>query len=112
MWNKLTSTFVVLFVAQIVGAQTSGDSLRTFLTSCAYGTAGGAVVGLVSLAFNEDPKGNAMNIAKGASLGLYAGIGWGLYRVYGPGDRGSQEMSWIIAPTDSGAQFLFTKSFF
>jgi len=40
-----------------------------------YGTAGGALLGLASLAFD----GKGRNIARGASLGLYAGIIFGAY---------------------------------
>ena len=40
-----------------------------------YGTAGGALLGLASLAFD----GSGRNIARGASLGLYAGLIFGGY---------------------------------
>ena len=42
-----------------------------------YGTAGGALLGLATLAFD----GEGRNIAKGASLGLYAGLIFGAYVV-------------------------------
>lgn len=45
----------------------------------AYGTAAGALIGVASLAFTEDPGSKLNNIARGASLGLYAGMGLGLY---------------------------------
>lgn len=44
-----------------------------------YGTATGALLGMASLAFVGDPAGSMGNIARGASLGLYAGIGIGFY---------------------------------
>jgi len=53
--------------------------MRTFLVACGYGTAIGAAVGAASLAFTDDPGSKLNNIAKGASLGLYTGIGVGLY---------------------------------
>lgn len=59
------------------------DNMTIFLKSCAYGTAAGAVLGLASLAVSENPDGKMSNVARGASLGLYAGIGFGLYTIYG-----------------------------
>ncbi len=43
-------------------------------------------MGVASLAFSDDPGSKMNNIARGASLGLYAGIGFGLYVVYGNPD--------------------------
>jgi hypothetical protein len=68
---------------------TAVDNMTIFLKSCAYGTAAGALVGLASLAINENPGGKMNNIARGASLGLYAGIGFGLYSIYGKKDSSS-----------------------
>ncbi len=59
------------------------DNMTIFLKSCAYGTAAGAVLGLASLAISENPDGKMSNVARGASLGLYAGIGFGFYTIYG-----------------------------
>lgn len=53
--------------------------MTDFLKSCAYGTLGGAVLGLASLAISENPSGKMSNVGRGASLGLYAGIGYGFY---------------------------------
>lgn len=47
--------------------------------SCAYGTAGGALLGLAGLVFTEDPSSKFNMVARGASLGLYFGIGLGFY---------------------------------
>lgn len=68
---------------QLFSSVAKAAELRDFLMSCAYGTAAGALVGLATLAFSEDPSKNFSNVAKGASLGLYAGIGMGLYMIYG-----------------------------
>lgn len=62
----------------------SNEKLKVFLLSCAYGTAAGALLGVASLAFSEDPGAKLNQIARGASYGLYAGIGLGLYFNYGP----------------------------
>jgi hypothetical protein len=47
--------------------------LRVIGTVALYGTAGGSLLGLATLAF----EGGGRNIAKGASLGLYAGLIFG-----------------------------------
>ena len=53
--------------------------LSVFLRSCAYGTAAGALLGLGIVAVSENPGERMNTIARGASLGLYAGIGFGFY---------------------------------
>lgn len=68
---------VLLFQAQVVMAQ----DLKAFLKSCAWGTLAGAGAGVVSLAFTDKPSDSWNNVAKGASLGLYAGIAYGLYQI-------------------------------
>jgi hypothetical protein len=55
---------------------------REFLTSCTYGVLAGTLVGAASLAFVAKPGDNLNHVARGASLGLYAGIILGLYVVY------------------------------
>lgn len=68
---------VILLQTQSVFAQ----DLKAFLKSCAWGALGGATVGVVSLAFTDKPSESWGNVAKGASLGLYAGIGYGIYKM-------------------------------
>jgi hypothetical protein len=71
--------FCTLFIASILSGQSShADSVKDFLVACGYGTAAGAALGLASVAFSENPSDNSMNIARGASLGLYGGIIYGL----------------------------------
>ena len=55
------------------------EKISRFLNTCLYGAATGALLGIASLAFVSDPAGSMNNIARGASLGLYAGIGVGFY---------------------------------
>ncbi|MCB0385592.1 MAG: hypothetical protein KDD43_09375, partial [Bdellovibrionales bacterium] len=47
-----------------------------------YGVLAGALVGTATLAFEDKPGDNLQNVARGASIGLYAGILLGLYVVY------------------------------
>ena len=48
---------------------------KAFLTIAGYGTAGGALLGLASMAFGNSSR----SVAQGASLGLYAGLIFGSY---------------------------------
>jgi hypothetical protein len=50
--------------------------------SCTYGVMAGTLVGVASLAFTTQPSENLNRVARGASIGLYAGILLGLYVVY------------------------------
>lgn len=72
-----------ILVLALVLSSASGraETMKNFLLSCAYGTAAGAVVGLASVALSDKPSDNSMNIARGASLGLYAGIGFGIFEM-------------------------------
>lgn len=58
-----------------------GQKLKSFLSACGMGVGAGAALGVASLAFVSDPGSNIQNVAKGASLGLYAGILWGYYNI-------------------------------
>lgn len=58
------------------------DSAHLFLTSCTYGVLAGTLVGAASLAFTSNPGQSLQDVARGASLGLYAGILLGLYVIY------------------------------
>ncbi len=55
---------------------------KEFIMSCTYGVLAGTLVGAATLAFTKNPGDNLQNVARGASLGLYAGIGLGYYTVY------------------------------
>ncbi len=65
----------------------SGNSGREFIMSCTYGVLAGTIVGAAMLAFTDKPGDNLNRVARGASLGLYAGIALGLYVVYGVPDE-------------------------
>lgn len=65
--------------------------MREMIMSCAYGVLAGTLVGAATLAFTERPGDNLRNIARGASLGLYAGILLGLYVVYVVPSDGADE---------------------
>lgn len=70
-----------LFLVLVLFFSQNGISveLKQFLKSCGYGTLAGAGLGFASLVFEKKPNDSYGNIARGASLGLYAGIGYGLF---------------------------------
>lgn len=62
-------------------AQEEGSKQKTreFLMACTYGILTGTLIGAASLAFTDSPGDNLHRVARGASLGLYAGIALGYY---------------------------------
>jgi hypothetical protein len=81
--------------------------------SCSYGVLAGTLVGAATLAFTNKPGDNINKVARGASLGLYAGMILGAYvaygipedvpeeepAAYGVGHRGPRELpSLLLAP--------------
>lgn len=60
----------------------AANEMREFLMACTYGVLAGTLVGASTLAFETKPGENLSAVARGASLGLYAGIALGLYVVY------------------------------
>jgi hypothetical protein len=80
--KKLFPIFLFLFAFQ-----SQANSKKEFITSCTYGVLAGTLVGAASLAFTTQPGENLQQVARGASLGLYAGIALGFYVVsLTPGD--------------------------
>jgi len=55
---------------------------KEFIMSCTYGVLAGTLVGAASLAFSNKPGESLQNVARGASIGLYVGIGLGYYTAY------------------------------
>ena len=91
--KKIFLILCLVFFQSPVQAQ----SLRTFVKNCAWGTLLGAGAGVVSLAFTDKPNDSWSNVAKGASLGLYVGIGYGLYDMNREPEK-YQQPDFAIAP--------------
>lgn len=73
----------ISLVLLLVFTQSSfSQDLKQFLRSCGYGTLAGAGLGLASLVFEKKPNESYGNIARGASLGLYGGIAYGLFSMH------------------------------
>jgi hypothetical protein len=97
-FNKITSCFIIagfVFLSQPAKA----DGGHEFLMSVTYGTLAGTLLGVASLAFAGKPSDNLQNVARGASLGLYAGILLGVYVVYAVPDE-NEELNKILPPED------------
>src|SRR6266404_3452918 len=76
---------VLIFASSLASAQAPPppeNQTREFVMSCTYGVMAGTLVGAASLAFTSQPSENLGRVARGASIGLYAGIALGLYVVY------------------------------
>ncbi len=78
--KKIISSFLICFIILSVGRPQEASAeippkAKAFLVITGYGAGGGALLGVASLAFGSSTKA----IAKGASLGLYAGILFGAY---------------------------------
>jgi hypothetical protein len=104
--KTLTRALLVLtLISSMAIPQTvRAEPMHEFIMSCAYGVLAGTLVGAASLAFTEKPGDNLNNIARGASLGLYAGIVLGLYVVYGVS---SEEEQAVDRQTGGGASYHY-----
>lgn len=82
---RFLSGFLTIFITGIVfvspyQAKALG---KEFVTSATYGVIAGTIVGAATLAFTQNPGDKLNRIARGASIGLYAGILLGFYVTYG-----------------------------
>ena len=82
--------------------------MREFILSCSYGVLAGTLVGAATLAFSDKPGDNLNKVARGASIGLYAGILLGAYVVYGvPGGASDEDDDEPVAfTTPSGTRIV------
>lgn len=72
--------------------------LGRFLKNCAWGTVIGAGAGVVSLAFENRPSDHTINIARGASLGLYGGIAYGFAEMNNADKKPMPEEAYGLVP--------------
>ena len=71
----IKTTIILIFSLFSIQSFAMDPKLKILAESAGYGTVAGALLGTATLAFD----GEGRNIAKGASLGLYAGIIFGGY---------------------------------
>lgn len=85
--RSLVASIVMAALTLVAPQRAKADPMREFIMSCSYGVLAGTLVGAATLAFSDKPGDNLNKVARGASIGLYAGILLGLYVVYGvPGE--------------------------
>ena len=68
---------ILLLFSSTNTSQAVNPKTSTIIFNSIYGTVGGALLGVASLAFG----GRGKYVAKGASIGLYAGLAFGVYVV-------------------------------
>ena len=93
--------FTILLSFQLARA----EEIKDFLVACGYGTLIGAGVGVVTLAFEKNPGEHTNNIARGASLGLYGGIGYSLYQMNQP--KKMQDVLVYLDTQNVGVNYFF-----
>ncbi len=71
----LVTTVLLSFIRPQEARAEVPAKAKAFLTICGYGAAGGALLGLATMAFGNSTRA----VTQGASLGLYAGIIFGTY---------------------------------
>lgn len=78
-----------LFVTLLLFSQVSWGSEKfvRFMKSCGYGALAGVGAGVLTLALENKPSQHYGNVARGASLGLYGGIIYGLYAEAKPPEK-------------------------
>jgi NhaP-type Na+/H+ or K+/H+ antiporter len=76
--SRTALIFALISSLLIVPNQAQADATQDFVMSCTYGVLAGTLVGAASLSFTDKPGDKLYRIARGASIGLYAGIllGW------------------------------------
>jgi hypothetical protein len=96
--NRTLRSLVIslIFVSLTFAApRAQAAAMREFILSCTYGVLAGTMMGAATLAFTERPSDHLHRVARGASLGLYAGILLGAYVVFvvdpEGGDNGEDE---------------------
>jgi hypothetical protein len=78
----LISSLLVMSTSFLSIPKVHASPEKEFIMSCTYGVLAGTLVGAASLAFVDRPSENLQRVARGASLGLYMGIGLGYYTAY------------------------------
>lgn len=95
--GKIFVVLLMLFVPLASGAEEA--KMIGFIKTCAWGTLMGSGGGVVAMAFEEEPGKHTNLIARGASLGLYAGIAVGLLALNESSQsQEANEASWSWMP--------------
>jgi hypothetical protein len=81
--NKLVVLFIMIISLTMIPLKSNAaSSLQVVAEDALWGCLIGGLVGTATLAFHIDDAGDHMeNIVYGASLGLFAGVGFGVYEL-------------------------------
>lgn len=102
---------LVLATVMLTPRFSQAEPMRDFVMSCSYGVLAGTLVGAATLAFADKPGDNLNKVARGASIGLYAGILLGLYVVYGvPNQEEAEIRDQLGQQQIDGLQFVYDRS--
>jgi hypothetical protein len=99
--RKVLCSFIILGLLT-ANQPAKADSGHEFIMSVTYGTLAGTLLGVASLAFVSKPSDKLQNVARGASLGLYAGILLGLYVIYAVPDE-NEELNRLLPPEEGAS---------
>ncbi len=88
---KVRLKILCLFLSILAGfSKVYAEPLQDAFRYGTYGLVAGAIVGGASMAFSEDPGSRLSPVAKGASLGLYAGLIVAIYKNVEPNEKDHQ----------------------
>lgn len=103
-------TFLVVLQKPLLAApaRENQNAMREIITSATYGVLAGTLVGAASLAFTDQPGENLQRVARGASLGLYAGLALGFYVAYVVPNQQEELLDESLPPTEE--EYLYQPS--
>lgn len=83
----------LIFTLALIGTSPAkAVDWEPFFLSSMYGTGVGALLGLTALAISDQPGQNLAYIARGASMGLYVGMGIGVYMTHELAEKSNKRM--------------------
>lgn len=104
---------LLLFTFVILSLQSHAEPFQDGFRYGTYGIVAGALAGGTSIALSDDPGSNLAPVARGASLGLYAGILVAVFKNIGDFKEPAfsvQPVSWGQGK-DQGLGFSYSLSF-
>jgi hypothetical protein len=104
-YRCITMILALSFSLLLPVEQARAEAMHEFIISSTYGALAGGLVGAASLAFSDRPGDNLNRVARGTSLGLYAGMLLGLYVIYGVPSEKDDPSSAGLVRIEPGARF-------
>ena len=101
----MKSMLPLFLLLVLLAPKTHAEEMKEFMVACTYGVLAGTLVGTATLAFTKKPGENLQSIARGASLGLYAGIFLGLYVINLNPDSEIEELEQQLEEGEEGEEY-------